>query len=896
MSLRDLLYAPLRAVASALAEVSSLLGNASPRFFAVPLWRAALALDRHHEVAALNLARALLHQRRTNAWQAFETVLEQLHNPWNTSASDLHLRRLPGRLARRGTARWLHGRLAGDPDAAYDQARRKTLRNLTTGHVQWQLEEGDLPRARRALGVLADLLGPETLDVAFPEAELLWRDGQQHEALTRLEPHFDRGAFPAPEDVLTWSRRALEVDEAQTAGTILGHARHFLPTETQTWHLLGQWHRLEGRQEEAAETLRRALHLDPQNLEVWLDLHPDHRESPSGITLELHAPEVLALGASTPVSARLHGAGTGWHLLFLPPRGRGLWPEAVEHAADAEGSAQTTLTAHRPHRVHGGPWPLMVLGLGPEGHAVARTTVVVMDTKPGRCLLTVTEDHEIHEERGVFSTNYFERQLVEKSRFTSEGRLWTHMVELGSTLEMTAEAARLDPAWQPVAAAVRDHLAEEVARGNDLQPHLHTFNDPAYGHFPYQLDSEGWRPSRAFLATAAHQRGDWASVCPPPGQEGGPSPGFDRLESVERAVAQLEAVGRLGSPDYRPLLWRSGLLEYGDTPADRSWSAVALEHAGLAADSDLPKPSSPGARAIPAAFPASRAKPFEPQPGGPLLQLPIVANLEGDYRMGPAQLARRARACRAAVDDGHSGTAPGVHLFTVLTHDKFLNARREREEYRLDRDYGDWRTIDHHLEAWRAAGVEEVTASVGVAAVWDDLAWHPWPVWRGETFVLPEHGPPELTYNLEPLGSTFPASTELPHELTVRIPCFLRHRLLSLQLEDGKRRRTIQPEAGGLFWLRWSGGPLPRIRVRTTDDLAITREPLPGGLRLRAKAPFLAARVFLPGFSGELRSTSSHTPEGSPTDDGLLLEGLQFPRAASGEVLPLDFNTTEATE
>src|SRR5581483_2939665 len=45
--------------------------------------------------------------------------------------------------------------------------------------------------------------------------------------------------------------------------------------------------------------------------------------------------------------------------------------------------------------------------------------------------------------------------------------------------------------------------------------------------------------------------------------------------SAERTVTALESIGRLADPDYRPVLWRSGLLEYGESEADRAWSAVA---------------------------------------------------------------------------------------------------------------------------------------------------------------------------------------------------------------------------------------------------------------------------------------------------------------------------------
>ena len=260
----------------------------------------------------------------------------------------------------------------------------------------------------------------------------------------------------------------------------------------------------------------------------------------------------------------------------------------------------------------------------------------VDDPRPGRLLLAVTEDHEIQEERGRLPAAALGRLLVEKSRFAADlGVPWTHMVEAGSTLGLTAWAAeRGDGPWRDLAREVRAHLAAEVARGNDVQPHLHAFNDPADPGFPYTLRDDGLAPSLAFLLTDAEERGAFASA----------GDGRKRLATTARAVAAVEEVGRLGDPDYRAVLWRSGLLDYGSTPADRAWSAVALRRAGLLAVSDLPKPASPRRWRVEPAFPIGWEDPAQPAPGGPLLQLPIAADLEGDFRMGPRRLVRRARA------------------------------------------------------------------------------------------------------------------------------------------------------------------------------------------------------------------------------------------------------------
>ena len=573
----------------------------------------------------------------------------------------------------------------------------------------------------------------------------------------------------------------------------------------------------------------------------------------------------------------------------------------------------------------------------------------------------MTEDHEIHEERGTLSASMLRRLLVEKSAFAADlGVPWTHMVETGSVLAMPRAAEARGGAWRDLGVAIRRHLAEQVAGGHDLQPHLHAFNDPAYGHFPYRLDASGWRPSLRFLLTAAERRGDWASACPPPGHgrcparkprpatgptgptsdvrpvrpvrqvrrptsdrsddaEGWrctrastfataatdpPDGTLDRLASVERAVAQLEEVGRLGSPDYRAVLWRSGLLEFGDSAADRAWSAVALRRAGLLADSDLPKPGSPRHRAVRSAFAADWERPFTPVAGGPLLQLPIVTNLEGDYLMGSRLLERRAAASAAALRRGDGTVRPGVHLFTLLTHDKFLNARRGRDEFRLEADYGDWPVVRRHLAAWQAAGATFVTAGEGVEAVVEDRAWRPVPRLGEETFVVARGAPQEVRYRLRLLGRGIPFGESSPHHVRVPIPCSLRSRVAEVRVDqDGPLVPEVEDDGGG-FWLRLTSDRPIFCTFRLNEPVGPTLADVkPEGvgyrLVLTSEAPFLNARVLV-SWAGDFRRPSAGRP-GSPwlarsTEDralacrqengGLLLTGLLLRPGRGGSDQP----------
>ena len=891
---------PARLARWALAEVACALGNMAPRPLAKVLWKVAVSLDRHQEVAAMNRALAFLDEAPSEAsWEAFEEALRPLENPWATSASDLHLRRTPGRLMRFVGARWFWGPASANLDQAHRESLEAATLHLARRHYEQRLGMDDRRRAGQALDVLSSVLGEQHPEVFWAQAEMAWRQGNRTEALDRIVDPMVWGDVLHPLEIPRWVERALEMERLDLAEDGLRHACRFLPEEAVVWRWVGRWARAQGDEAEAQKAWERALALDPQDLEARLALLGDPPEA--SLDVDLQVPKILEIGQAATVECRLRGVdGGNWNLFPMPPRGRGILPDRAVVEVDAEGQARFKIAAHRSDRIGAGPWPLLILVVGPPGHGVFRHEIRVPDATPGEILVTVTEDHEIHEERGILTPSLLQRLLVEKSRFAaSDGVPWTHMVEVGSTLAMAEVGAQQgDETWQALRDEIRAHLAEEVARGNDLEPHLHTFNDPAYEHFPYRWSAEGWQPHRRFLLTPGDRRGDWASVCPPPARRS-EGLGFDRLESVERAVAQLESVGRLGDPDYRPILWRSGLLEVGETEAERCWSMVALRSAGLMANSDLPKPGSPSTRIVSAAFLATRPRPFDSQPGGAMLQLPIVANLEGDYRMESSQLDRRVQGCVASVRSTSGAVKPGVHLFTLITHDKFFNARRERDEFRLDRDYGDWPVVDAHLEAWRREGARVVTAREGVEAVLEDQVWHPVARLQAETFVLQEPSGSEgweIRYRLRLLGRGIQASEEFPIEVLVPIPCSLRGRVASLHVTDEQGPRAVETDSETsptAFWWRLRGGELPEVVFRVDRSLGPRLVEVVSGtnerrLTLEADEGFLAARLLFPwstlsiegdgalGSAWQVEDRAGREISSEVRSDGLLLKGVRF--------------------
>ena len=914
-----------RLLRGALAEVLCIAGNLAPGRLAERLWGWAVRADPHCEVAAANRALALLERDGRGAWAAFETVLEQLQNPRDTSASDLHLRRAPGRVARRFLSRLVWGHSAAAIDAHHDLSRQQAVTRLAEGHFRRRLAAGDAARAAQALAAWRSVAG-ESLAARWGAAELAWSSPRtRREARDLIEPLLRRGSFLSPLDTVRWGERLLAAGDRDLARRALRWARRLVPEIPRVWSLLGSLAWEEDRRREALHCWERALALAPQDLDTYLRRLAAERGAvltAAEAGLEVEAPAEIALGDEGLLSCRLTGVEPeGWALHALPPAGWGVAPQKREVPFDGTGRATLVLEARRPDRLRGEAWTLLLLAVGPGSYTVERRSIEVPDPRPGELLVAVTEDHEIHEERGSLPASMLQRLLVDKSRFAADqGVPWTHMVETGSVLAMPewAAAAR-GGVWLELRSAARRHLAEEALRGHDLQPHLHAFNDPDGERFPYAAGDRSWRPSLRFLLTSAERRGAWASAYPPPGsasEQGTPGGGADslersgpdRLQSVEKAVAELEEVGRLGDPDYRAVLWRSGLLEYGATAADRAWSAVALRRAGLLAASDLPKPGSPFAAVVEPAFVAGWEEPFAPQPGGPLLQLPVAANLEGDYLMGPRLLRRRARASAAARRGADGGVRPGVHLFTLLTHDKFINARRQRDELRLDPEYGDWRTIRRHLAAWRDAGARFVTARQGVEAVLDDRTWSPLPRLREETFLVSLDGPPEVRYRLAVLGRRIPVSETFPQHLLVPIPCSIRRHLDAVFIE--RQRATAGPERrapeiereAGAFWLRrTSGEPITvafRLRRPVGPRLTAVVPAAENAWRLELVSPrrYRNARVLVgwpPGVDAAAASSwQARDAAGAPLEcraesRGVLISSLRFDGGGTDRPAPL---------
>jgi hypothetical protein len=755
------------------------------------------------------------------------------------------------------------------------------------------MESDKYEKARQALDIWRSL-DEDSVEVRWASVELAWSLGLQNDASVKLSSLLERGLFVSALQPIQWAERLLEAGQVELSELSLGWAERYVPEEPLLWHLLGVIAREKGRDEDAKRYWERALTLDPQHVPSFLGLLGISKD---GITetsrLTIEGPKRIDLGREAEVICRLSMSEPDWSLYVLPPAGWGIVPVKRRVNFGPDQTAVVRLEGRRPDRVRGGAWPVVFLAVGPEECVAAKCDFRVPDTNPGQVLVTVTEDHEIHEERGSLSRETLRRLLVDKSRFAAtRDEPWTHMVETGSVLAMPEWSATESGAgWRELETAIRSHLSEEVSRGNDVQPHLHAFNDPRSPDFPYRLAGDAWRPSLKFLMTTDTQRGTWASACRPPELFFSE---MDRVQSVARSVSRLESVARLGDPDYRAVLWRSGLLEYGKSSNDRTWSAVALKRAGLLAVSDMAKPTRPWQSEVGPAFPVGWLDPFEFSPGGPMYQLPIAANLEGDYLMGARALARRARKSVRRV-----AGKPGVHLFTLLTHDKFINARRGGDEFRLDPEYGEWVTIRRHMDVWKEAGAEFVTARQGVKALVEDLSWN-LTAWLEQETFLDDSNRYGVRYRVNLLGRGIQPSEDFPHHVLVTVPPWLRGRFNEVLVNHGGTEVEPDMRAGTeTFWIRvtkrdgltctfWMSEPVgPSIRSVEEHEPGVWR------VLIDSTETFLNARVLvhcetLPSGDWEVRDGDGRLVSCRVEEDGLLLPELRFERRAAGEISPLE--------
>lgn len=733
-----------------------------------------LALNPMHIPAALERAQMLAARRDPAAVKAFEHAQGLIENRARVSASDLALTRVPERVVRRFTRR---------EDAVAQQARWQAMYlNLAQTH----LAQGKQEPTRRQEQKKRD--ASDATAEPWSRVESAWLQGRVDDAFRLAAPLCARGDFVSPLDAVTWAERALGHERFELAEQCLQWAQAWTPERAGVWKLRAALASVRGERAGSASYLERAACLNPEDVTIFLAGQNLGRAEPlrpsATANLRVKAPLSLAQDGVVQAECVVENASGVWNIHVLSPAGWGIAAMPRTQPMDAQQRAVVFIRACRPDRVRGAPWTVTFVATNHSEYLVACVQIAVADATRGKILLVVTEDHELWEERGVMTRGDIDRLLVEKSKFAADRFApWTHMVEVGSALALLDWSAKHDAAWIDTRDRVREHLTAQVQGGNDIQPHLHAFNLPSSPEFPYHLTGEGIAADKQFLLTPEEKRRDFARAYPP----------CERIAAVADAVARLERLAHAADPTYRAVVWRSGQLEFGETDAERAWSSIALLRAGLIADSDVPKKTF-ALQALPRpAFFAAIEKPFEPHAGGELVQLPVTGNLEGDFLSDARTLRETAKRTGKALQN-----IPGVHVITLLTHDKFINARRGGDEFRLDANYNEWETIRAHLDAWQDVGAERVLARHALQALLDDRAWRLTAWLTDETWLAETR----VRYTIQLLGQGIPVSDEYPQWVLVTIPPFLRTKVARICVWQGDCQVTRERNSASDFWLR----------------------------------------------------------------------------------------------
>ena len=115
-----------------------------------------------------------------------------------------------------------------------------------------------------------------------------------------------------------------------------------------------------------------------------------------------------------------------------------------------------------------------------------------------------------------------------------------------------------------------------------------------------------------------------------------------------------------------------------------------------------------------------------------------------------------------------------------------------------------------HLDAWRNAGAEQVTAQQAVSALLDDGTWRLSARLGAET--LCDEGRC-ARYSLQLLGEGVPVSPEFPHWVLVTIPPALRRMHTYPRVMQGTKNLMVAQDRPGTFGSAYRSHPRHRMRI-----------------------------------------------------------------------------------
>ncbi len=610
-------------------------------------------------------------------------------------------------------------------------------------------------RGEEALATLSEASPPSCPDGRFLSlrAKALRLAGRPAEALSDIEEAVkQRPAFAAFR-----LQKALVLNDLGRIGEAIGccdKAILIQPSFPEAWHVKGVLYARRGSLRAAVRSLSRAVDYDGadsaafalrEELLSWRRTGTRRALAKSPLIMVRTDTEsfTLAVGGKRRVTVKVQSETDAGNVVLavLEPYGGGIEAEASriflgKIRAGETKSCSFQVTARRASSVNlGNPWAVNLVAVGEGLWADAAVLFHVEDPEEGRVFLVLTEDQEVAirrermgaGENGRFRVEEARLDLIAKSERAERiaerfGFAWTHMLDVGTALGMVKWAARSSPSWAALSEELARHYSGSLARGHDIQLHLHLSAVPDSYFFCYSMNHDPrtvvfdlQKKNRYF---PGWQVNSWANVVPRLGSARDIDSRRGSLMWAKRSLEEAVVPARF---DWSPILFRAGQWDFGKSLAEREKSVLALAESGILADSSATGGRSVHDRLFGFGAPVDRAVYFsrggdvdararDLSERGIVEMLPLIMP-QGKHPVSPRDPPRHVLAAyRALLNKGR--VKSGCHIITEMEHVVTIGGIGDAEGGRA------WRRVERHFRTLArrapklaAAGASEALAS-----------------------------------------------------------------------------------------------------------------------------------------------------------------------------------------
>lgn len=439
--------------------------------------------------------------------------------------------------------------------------------------------------------------------------------------------------------------------------------------------------------------------------------------------------------------------------------------------------------AARPHSVNlDKPWQVRFAINSQPVEGVVE--VAIVDNRPGRIYYVMTEDLEAIDgagyakawgnQNGWLEPKELTVQMVEKAERLNAiadtyGAKWTHYIAW--PLVKAAEWADRQSAtgeWKKAAAAIEQSVRAEAGKGHEYGIHMHSDYDPYLpgNILSYNKELDGiW---------ANHLRHGWSHSIASEGNFNDYSSRTGILYAYQRIMDELSAA----SPQGQLVTSRVGSFDFGAGSDSEAISTRAYRKVGLWGTSDADG-NEGGITAGPYGREIYFAKPDDINTAAVDITQTGLVEFRPTPRNFIAYDSQTADVMNGLADQGvayftadDGVIKPGIHGIIGFTHAMFVMGDPDWQSL----EQGQFAAIDSHLAHLKNRYVNQnklifATASDMVKAYLDYYAPEPVAVY-GKRLSQNKLGISE--YAVEFLGSDIPVDRLHPHQVSVKIPLYLR--------------------------------------------------------------------------------------------------------------------------